>query len=96
MAANASTNAMHADSHVIDSRATRVFASLATLLEQIESGIWLNVIERDELAKRFELQLTRLAGTLGASSFGQFTQQFFQFLSLLLSCDTDCLVHTVT
>ena len=96
MAANASINVVLADSHDNESRGRKAFASLATLFEKNKSDTELGVIERDELAKRFDLQLTRLAGTLDASSFGQFHQPFFQFLSLILSCDLDCLVHTVT
>ena len=75
MAANASTNAEHIDLLDTDS-VTNAVASLATLFEKSESGAELNLIERDELAKRFELQLTQIAGTLDASSFGQFHLHF--------------------
>ena len=69
MTAKASTDEEHIDS-LDNESVTNAFASLATLFEKSESGAELTVIERDELANRFELQLMQLAGTLDSSSFG--------------------------
>ena len=96
MAANASINVVLADSHDNESRGRKAFASLATLFEKNKSDTELGVIERDQLANRFELQLSQLTDTLDASSFGQFPLQLFQFLSLMPSCYLDCLIHSGT
>ena len=93
MAANASTNTEHIDSLENES-ATNPFESLAGLFENCESGAELSVIERDGLAKRFELQLRQLAGSLDASSFGHFLY-ISQCFNLVLSRDLDWLVHSV-
>ena len=69
MAANEPKNAEHIDS-LDNESVTNSFASLAGLFEKRESDTELIEVEGGELANEFELQLTRLAGTLDASLFG--------------------------